>query len=43
LLADPTLRQTYGENARQRVEERFNREQMIERTRQVYAELLDEE
>jgi len=43
LLADPALRERYGENARKRVEERFTRDRMIERTRAVYADLLETE
>lgn len=41
LLDDPDLRDRFGENARQRVEETFTLDRMIERTREVYEEVLD--
>ncbi|PSP82336.1 mannosyltransferase [Halobacteriales archaeon QS_1_68_17] len=40
LLADQSLRREYGENARQRVEERFSRDRMVRETRAVYEELF---
>jgi rhamnosyl/mannosyltransferase len=42
LLTDPNRREMYGENARARVREEFSRNQMIERTREVYDQLLGE-
>jgi len=41
LLADPDLRETYGENGRQRVRERFTRERMLDDTVAVYESVLD--
>ena len=40
LLDDPERRVAYGEAARQRVEEEFSREQMIDRTEALYRRLL---
>jgi rhamnosyl/mannosyltransferase len=42
LLADPERREAYGENARARVHDEFSRNRMVERTRDVYAQLLGE-
>jgi glycosyltransferase involved in cell wall biosynthesis len=41
LLADPERRETYGKNARDRVRNEFSRNRMVERTRDVYDQLLD--
>jgi rhamnosyl/mannosyltransferase len=42
LLRNPERRDAYGANARRRVREEFSRNRMVERTRGVYGELLDE-
>ena len=39
LVENPQLRQRYGENAAERVREKFGRERMVERTRELYEEL----
>ena len=39
LIEDPGLRRRYGENAVERVHEKFGRERMVERTRALYEEL----
>lgn len=39
LLESPSLRETYGENARTRVEERFGHERRLERVAALYDEL----
>lgn len=40
LVEDPALRETYGRNARRRVEENFTREERLERVAALYDELL---
>jgi rhamnosyl/mannosyltransferase len=41
LLEHPDKREVLGENARRRVESEFGRNRMVDRTREVYDDLLD--
>lgn len=42
LVEDEQLRMQLGKNARQRVEDQFSRNRMVENTKDVYGDLLDE-
>jgi glycosyltransferase involved in cell wall biosynthesis len=42
LAADASLRTALGERARKRVEDRFSLEQMLDGTRRVYSQVLDD-
>jgi rhamnosyl/mannosyltransferase len=42
LVTDQQLRESLGENARKRVEERFGRNRMVSKTKAAYQELLEE-
>jgi glycosyltransferase involved in cell wall biosynthesis len=41
LLDDPALRATYGAAGRRRVHEHFSRDAMVDRTRELYQQILD--